>query len=158
MAKTLAKMNLNGEFYFGKDLSIESNFLEEAEKILKREFNMDVGFYYGKKVMNFSVELNKIDLEISKKLMFNIDSILDVHFVQKKTLYEIGWCSSYMFEKRKIASERYLVEFSWLNISPNRKIYRKEVEKSTLVRFSLCECFNCELILQLTKWNKKNVG
>ena len=111
MTKALAKMNLNGEFYFRKDLSIESNFLEEAENILKREFNMDAGFYYGKKVMKFSVELNKIDLEISKKLMFNIDSILDVHFGQKKTLYEIGWCSIYMFAKRKNASERYLVEY-----------------------------------------------
>ena len=111
MTKALAKMNLNGEFYFGKDLSIESNFLEEAENILKREFNMDAGFYYGKKVMKFSVELNKIDLEISKKLMFNIDSILDVHFGQKKTLYEIGWCSIYIFAKRKNASERYLVEY-----------------------------------------------
>ena len=33
MTKALAKMNLNAEFYFGKDLSIESNFLEEAGKI-----------------------------------------------------------------------------------------------------------------------------
>ena len=151
MTKALAKMNLNEEFYFRKDLSIESNFLEEAEEIFMRGFNVDVGLYYGKKVMTFSVELNKIDLEISKKLIFNIDSILDVHFGQKKTLHEIGWYSSYLIDKRKIASERYLVEFSGLNVSPNRKIYRKEGEKSTLVPFLLCECFDCELILQLTK-------
>ena len=50
-----------------------------------------------------------------------------------------------------LQKERMQVNATWLNISPNRKIYRKEVEKSTLVRFSLCECFNCELILQLTK-------
>ena len=36
MTKALAKTNLNDEFYFVKDLSIESNFLEEAEKIFKR--------------------------------------------------------------------------------------------------------------------------
>ena len=112
---------------------------------------MDVGTFYNKKVMTVSIKLNKTDLEISKKLIFNIDSILDVHIGQKKTLYEIGWYSSYLIDKRKIASERYLVEFSGLNISPNSKIYRKEGEKSTLVPFPLCECFNCELILQLTK-------
>ena len=151
MTKALAKMNLNEEFYFGKDLSNKSNFLEEVKKLFNREFNADVGTFYSKKVMTVFIELNKTDLEISKKLIFNIDSILDVHIGQKKTLYEIGWYSSYLIDKRKIASERYLVEFSGLNISPNSKIYRKEGEKSTLVPFPLCECFNCELILQLTK-------
>ena len=58
--------------------------------------------------MTLSVELNKTDLEISTKLIFNTDSILDVHFGQKKTLFEIGWCSTYMIDKRKIAS-------AWLN-------------------------------------------
>ena len=111
MTKALAKMNLNGEFYFGKDLSIESNFLEEAEKILKREFSMDVGFYYGKKVMNFFVELNKIDLEISKKLMFKI-------------LIQIWMCI--LFKKRLcvklvgvrvicLKKERLQVNATWLN-------------------------------------------
>ena len=52
-----------------------------------------------------------------------------------------------MIDKRKVASESYLVEFSWLNISSNRKFYRKEGEKPTLVPFSLCKCFNCESIL-----------
>ena len=34
MAKALAKMNLTEEFYFGKDLSNESNFLGEVKKSL----------------------------------------------------------------------------------------------------------------------------
>ena len=41
--------------------------------------------------MTLSVELNITDLEISTKLIFNTDSILDVHFGQKKTFFEIGW-------------------------------------------------------------------
>ena len=56
-------------------------------------------------------------MEISKKVIFNIDSILDVHFAQKNILFEIGWCSSYMTDKRKIASVKNLVEFSWVNVS-----------------------------------------
>ena len=34
MTKALTKMNLNEEFYFGKDLSNESNFLGEVKKSL----------------------------------------------------------------------------------------------------------------------------
>ena len=36
ISKALAKMNLNEKFYFGKDLSNESNFLEEVKKIFNR--------------------------------------------------------------------------------------------------------------------------
>ena len=111
---------------------------------------MDVGTFYNKKVMTVSIKLNKTDLEISKKLIFNIDSILDVYFDQKKTLFEISWCSSYMIDKRKIVSEKNLDEFCWVNVSPNRRVYEKEGEKSSLIPFSLCNCFNCKTIAELT--------
>ena len=143
-------MNLNEEFYFGKDLSNKSNFLEEVKKLFNREFNADVGTFYSKEVMTVFIELNKTDLEISKKLIFNVDSILDVYFCQKKTLFEIGWCPSYMIDKRKISSEKNLVEFSWMNVSPNRSVYKKEGEKYSLTLFSLCNCFNCKTIAELT--------
>ena len=143
-------MNLNEEFYFGKDLSNKSNFLEEVKKLFNREFNADVGTFYSKKVMTVFIELNKTDLEISKKLIFNIDSILDVYFDQKKTLFEISWCSSYMIDKRKIVSEKNLDEFCWVNVSPNRRVYEKEGEKNSLIPFSLCNCFNCKTIAELT--------
>ena len=100
--------------------------------------------------MTVSVELNKIDLETLEKLIFNIDSILDVHFGQKKTLFEIGWCSSYKIDKRKITSEKYLVEFSWLTNSPNRRVYEKEGEKYSMIHFSLCSYFNCKAIAERT--------
>ena len=111
---------------------------------------MDVGTFYNKKVMTVSIKLNKTDLEISKKLIFNIDSILDMYFGQKKALFKIGWCLSYMIDKRKTASEKNLVEFSWVNVSPNRRVYEKEGEKYSLIPFSLCHCFNCKRIAELT--------
>ena len=110
MTKALAKRNLNEEFYFGKDLSNESNFLEEVKKIFNRELNVDVGTFYNNKVITVSIKLNKTDLEISKKLIFNIDLILDVYFDQKKALFEISWCSRYIIDKRKIVSEK-----TWMN-------------------------------------------
>ena len=47
-----------------------------------------------------------------------------------------------------VASKSYLIEFSWLNISPHRKLRKKEREKSALVPFSLCKCFSCQSMLQ----------
>ena len=89
---------------------------------------------------------------------------MDEYFAKRKTLHEIGWCSSYMIDKRvlnlkefyekyeksldKMQSKSYLIESSWLNISSNRKLYKKEGEKSALVPFSLCKCFSCQSMLQ----------
>ena len=82
---------------------------------------------------------------------FPVDSILDEHFAKRKTLHEIGWCSSYMIDKRVLnlkkfyekykksldkmscmASKSYLIEFSWLKISPNRKLYKKKAKSLPL--------------------------
>ena len=169
LTEALAKMNLSEECYFGEDLSNEITFLEDGEKRLEKEFdNTAVQFYYGKKIMTLSLELTIVaNSEIANKLMFTVDSILDKYFAKKETLYEIGWCSGYLINKRVlnskefyekykesldrmscVASKSYLIEFYWLNISPNRKVYKKEGEKSTLVPFSLCKCFRCQSTLQ----------
>ena len=124
-----------------------------------------VQFYYGKKRITLSVELTIVPTnEIANQLLFTVDSILDEYFAKRKTLHEIGWCSSYMIDKRvvnlkefyekyetsldKMQSKSYLIESSWLNISSNRKLYKKEGEKSALVPFSLCKCFSCQSMLQ----------
>ena len=52
--------------------------------------SQNVGFIMGKK-MNLSVELSITSTkEIARKLLNNVDQVLDVHFTKKKTLYEIG--------------------------------------------------------------------
>ena len=127
-----------------------------------------VQFYYGKKIITLSVKLTVVPTnEIANKLLFTVDSILDEYFAKRKTLHEIGWCSSYMIDKKVlnlkefyekykksldkmpcVASKSYLIEFSWLNISPHRKLHKKEREKSALVPFSLCKCFSCQSMLQ----------
>ena len=33
-----------------------------------------------------------------------MDSILDIYFGQEKTLYQTGWCSSYMIDSRIVKS------------------------------------------------------
>ena len=165
LTEALAKMNLSEECYFGEDLSNEITFLEDAEKRLEKEFNnIAAQFYYGKRIMTLSVELTKVPtLKIAKKLIPTVDSILEEYFAKRKTFHEIDWCSSYMIDKRVlnskefhekykesldemscVASKSYLIEISWLNISPNRKVYKKEGEKSTLVPFSLCKYFSCQ--------------
>ena len=117
-------MNLSEEFYFRDVLSNESEFLEETKEKFEKEFNTTAECYNSRKVMALSVELPAApNVEISTKINFLYWFNFGWAFwSKKKTLHKIGWCSSYMIDKRKIASEHYLVEFSWLKISPNRKI------------------------------------
>ena len=114
---------------FGEDLSNESGFLEEAKEKAEESFeSSDCSFYCGEIVMTFSVELSITPTaEIARKILNGIDGIADVYFAKKKTFHQIGLCSSYMLDKR-ILESRYLTEYSWLNISPNRRLYRKQGE------------------------------
>ena len=79
LTEALGKMNLSEECYFEEDLSNEITFLEDAEKKIVKEFNnVTIGFYYAKKVITLSVELTVAPTsEIGKKLIYNVDSILD---------------------------------------------------------------------------------
>ena len=127
--------------------------------------------------MTFSVELyTPPSSEFASKLLFNIYAILDEYFAKKKILHEIRCCSSYLLDKRVLnlkeyfeksnksldellqtVSKSYLIEFSWLNISPNRKMFKRVGQKYELTPFSLCNCFNCKSMLRcLWIWiNKK---
>ena len=150
LIKDLKKMNLSDEIYFGDDLSNEENFLKDVQKKVEQLNVKDFSFYCGKKVMSISVKkYSKADAEFANKLLFIVDSTLDIYFGQKKTLYQTGWCSSYMIDSRIINSnEKYeatksfsealqtnkshLREFLWLNVSSNHKLFKKEGQKSSL--------------------------
>ena len=58
ITKALEKMNLSEEYYFGDNLSNEQDFLEDAKKKVEEIFDStNCSFYYGRKMMTFSVEL-----------------------------------------------------------------------------------------------------
>ena len=169
LTKALEKLNLSEEYYFGDNLLKEQYFLEDAKKKIEEFFDStNCSFYYGRKMMTFSVELYTLpNSEFASKLLFNIDAILDVYFTKKCILHKIGWCSSYLLDERVLnskeyyeksnkslddlsqsVSKSYLIEFSRLNISPNHKMFKKEGPKYEPAPFSLCSCFNCKSMLQ----------
>ena len=93
LTKALEKMNLNEEYYFGDNLSKEQDFLEVAKKKVEKIFDStNCSFYYGRKMMTFSVELyTPPSSEFASKLLFHIDAILDIYFEKKKILHKMGW-------------------------------------------------------------------
>ena len=94
LTKALEKMNLNEEYYFGDNLSNEQEFLEDAKKKVGESFDFkNCTFYYGRKMMTFSVELyTPPSSEFASKLLFHIDAILDIYFEKKKKiLHKMGW-------------------------------------------------------------------
>ena len=85
--------------------------------------------------MTFSAELAATPTaEIACEILKNVDEVVDVYYVQTKILREIGWCSSYMLDKR-VCQSVYLVEFSWLNISRNCRLHKKPGQQCNFVPF-----------------------
>ena len=39
-------------------------------------------------------------------------------------------------------NKSYLIELPWLNIFPNRKLFKKQRQKYSAEPFSLCSCFS----------------
>ena len=59
--------------------------------------NVTCGFYCGKRVMAFSMELQVRPTKVvARKLL----DILEENFSKLKILCEIGWCSSHTIDKR----------------------------------------------------------
>ena len=127
----------------GKIYATKINFWKKnKEKIEEVISLLDCSFYFGKRVMTFSVQLAmNPTAEIVYKILKNVYEIVDVYFAETNIICKTGWCSSYMLDKR-IYQSVYLVELSWLNISPNHSMYKKPGKQYNFVPFSLCSCFS----------------
>ena len=145
LSQQLENLNLSDNFYTGQGLSNEETFLEDLKKLIhERLFEAhQCSFYFGKRIMTFSVELSVSPTRAIAKVLLNT---IEETFTKEENLYKIGWCSSYMIDKRY--HRAYLVEFAWLNTSPNCKVYVKEGEKQKIIPFSLCSCFSCQEMLK----------
>ena len=144
-SRQLQNLNLSDNFYTGQDISNEETLLEDLKKLIdERLFEAhQCSFYFGNTVTTLSVELSVSPTRASAKVLLNT---IEETFAKKENLYKIGWCSSYMIDKRY--DRAYLVEFAWLNISRNCKVYVKEGEKQKIILFSLCSCFSCQEMLK----------
>ena len=142
LSQQLRDLNLSDDFYVGSDLSNEANFLEKAKEKIEEQVS-NCRFFIGKRIMCLSVELSVTPTKAIAKILLNT---IEEIFAKQEILYKIGWCSTYTMGKRY--DRTYLIEFAWLNISPNQKIYVKEGEKQEIAPFSLCSCFSCNQMLK----------
>ena len=119
--------------------------MEDLKKLIdERLFEAhQCSFYFGKRVITYSVELSVSPTRAITKVL--LDMIVET-FAKEENLYDIGWCSSYIIDKRY--DRAYLIEIAWLNMSPNRKVYVKESEKQKIIPSSLCSCFSCQEMLK----------
>ena len=145
LSHQLENLNLSDNFYTEQDLSNEETFSGDLKKLIDERFfeGHQCSFYFGKRIMTFSFELSVSPTRAIAKVLLNT---IEETFAKEENLYKIGWCSSYMIDKRY--DRAYLIEFAWLNISPNRKVYVKKDEKQKIILFSLCSCFSCQEMLK----------
>ena len=136
LTHTLKNLNISDDWYSGEDLCNENQFLEKSKKKIEEIItSSNCSFDFGKSIMTFSAELAATPTaEIAREILKNVDEVVDVYYVQTKILREIGWCSSYMLDKRACQSV-YLVEFSWLNISRNCRLRKKLGQQCNFVPF-----------------------
>ena len=76
--------------------------MENLQKEIEKEIlNLQRSFFFGKRPMSLCFEIKETTEEVAKKWLSIVDSILEIHFVQK-ILREIGWCIHYILDKRTI--------------------------------------------------------
>ena len=86
--------------------------------------------------MGFSMEFGHFPTENQVR---KILEVIGGNFAEIKKLWLIGWCASYMIDKR--VHQKFMVELSYLNISPNRN--RRQGDNTESIPFNLCYCLNC---------------
>ena len=132
LSQQLGNFNLTDNFYIGCDLSNEARFLEKTTTTTTTNWGTSyifkLWFLYWKRVICLSVELLVTPTEVIAKVLLNT---IEETFAKQEILYKIGWCSSYIMDKRY--DRTYLIEFAQLNISPNQKMYVKEGEEQEIV-------------------------
>lgn len=123
--------------------------MENLQKEIEKEIlNLQRSFFFGKRPMSLCFEIKETTEEVAKKWLSIVDSILEIHFVQKK-LREIGWCIHYILDKRTIVGsmdKSNIIEFYCFNSSPNRFNQTRIFEV-----FSFCNCLNCIFFLEVFK-------
>ena len=135
----------------GNDLSYEEKFLNNViEKIEQEIENCEVSYYLSKKSMSICYESLTMTETIARKLLKLADWLMDEHFFQKNGLRELGWCRNYMLDRRsvnyhedkQVFKKTEIVEFYWLNNSPNR--FHKQ---QFVTEVELCNCMHCRFFM-----------
>ena len=135
----------------GNDLSYEEKFLNNViEKIEQEIENCEVSYYLSKKSMSICYESLIMTETIARKLLKLADWLMDEHFFQKNGLRELGWCRNDMLDRRsvnyhedkQVFKKTEIVEFYWLNNSPNR--FHKQ---QFVTEVELCNCMHCRFFM-----------
>ena len=101
LTKKLEETKIADDIFSGKDLSYEQNFLDAVtEKFVEGLEHCEVSIYLSKKSMTICCETFTLTEVTGKKLLNVGDRLLDEHFFQAEGLHELGWCSTYMLDKK----------------------------------------------------------
>ena len=89
LSQQLENLNLSDNFYTGQDLSNEETFLEDLKKLIdERLFEAhQCSFYFGKRIMTFSVELSVSPTRAIAKVFLNA---IEETFVKKKIFIRLA--------------------------------------------------------------------
>ena len=142
LSNRLQELAISNNCFNEENLSNEQQFLEDSKKEIESNFSdLHCIFYSGRRIMCFSMEFGHFPTENQVRKLLEV---IEENFAKIKILWLIGWCVSYMIDKRVL--EKFMVELSDLNISANRN--RHQGDKTEFIPFSLCYCFNFSCLIE----------
>ena len=110
--KQLEEVKINDDCFLCEDLSYEQNFLEKIEQKIEKEIpGSEISYFFRKRSMALCFEIPSMNEKIAKKLLSNIDLLMDEHFFKKNGLRELGWCSKYLLYQRSVNYHKDKKEF-----------------------------------------------
>ena len=142
LSNRLQELAISNNCFNGEDLSNEQQFFEDSIKEIEPNFSdLHCSFYSGRRIMCFSINFGHFPTEYQvRKILADIER----SFAKIKKLQFIGWCASYLIDKR--VHQKFMAELSYLNILPNCN--RRQGDKTEFIPFSLCYFFNCSCLIE----------
>ena len=139
LSNRLQELAISNNCFNEENLSNEQQFLEDSKKeIESNASDLHCSFFSSRRIMCFSMEFGYFPTENQVRKLLEV---IEENVSKIKILWLIGWCASYMIDKRDL--EKFMAELSYFNISTNRN--RLQGDKTEFIPFSLCYCFLFQL-------------
>ena len=142
LTEKIQDVKIDGNIFFGKDLSFEQKFLNKIVKVCHEKIkDCEVSFHLSKRSMYICREMSTLTATTARILLDIVYSSMKKHF--SHGLSQLGWCTYYMLDRRnldyytseKIPRTTRLTDFYWFNNSPNRFDKQKAVNQR-----EICNC------------------
>ena len=148
----MEEIKISDDIFLENDLSYEEKFLNSVIEYFEQKMDdCEVFYYVSKRGISICSESLTMTETIARKLSRMVDWLMDEHFFSEKwpkrvrlllSLYMLDRRSVNYDKEKQIFKKTEIVEFYWLNHSPNRFHKQQVVEE-----VKVCNCLHCRFFM-----------